>query len=411
MSDTKPLHEVHENLVPMGCQVSSKGRHRYCRGFGPRFISKAEGCRVWDDQGRQYIDWTMGLGAITIGHQPIHYPNVAFPLPSYEEVMLAELVEEWVPCAEMVRFMKNGSDATSACVRLARAYTGRDVILRCGYHGWHDWALNADYASKKGVPQAVRDLTISVKYNEPAALEKAIQDFKPACFILEAVSLEAPRGDYLSLVRDICTRHGVILIFDEIITGFRIAPGGAQEYYGVFPDLCAMGKAMGNGAPISLVAGKREIMMAWLDTHLSGTHFGEVGAIQAAIDNLTYMKEHLFWDHQKEIGKALIWAYQASVEQHGLVGLTKIQGLPHFTNIKWEDGFESEQTLWQQEMLRRGVLVASGQFVCLDHTQKEVAQTAKAYDEALGIVAEARKKGDVEKRLECEVNTTTFRRH
>ncbi len=403
------LRERHERLIPQGTQVASKGRYRYCDGFGPQFIRYGEGCRVTGDDRKIYIDWTMGLGAVTLGHD--NAPDmeaIAWPLPSEEEVILAELVERLIPSCEMVRFMKSGSDATSACVRLARAYTGRDPVLRCGYHGYHDWALNADYQSKKGIPQCVRDLTITFPYNDPDALESLVRKHDPACIIMELVSLTPPENYFLDEVRAICDEYDIVMIADEVITGFRMAPGGAQEVYAVKPDLTAAGKAMGNGAPISLVCGKRAIMQAWNDTHLSGTHFGEVGAMRAAIHNLQTMEAECFWSHQSDVGHSLIRGYTSSALAHNLQDRTRIKGLPHFTSLEWDDNLEG--TLFQQELLRRGVLVATGQFVCLAHDDEAIEQTLAAYDAAMQIVAEARDEGKVEKRLECKPNQTVFRR-
>ncbi len=403
------LRERHERLIPQGTQVASKGRYRYCDGFGPEFIVAAEGCRVMGADHKWYIDLTMGLGAITLGHDCAPDTEcLAWPLPSHEEVELAELVERMLPSCEMVRFMKSGSDATSACVRLARAFTGREPVLRCGYHGYHDWALNADYQSKKGIPQCVRDLTISFPYNDLDALEALVRQHDPACIIMELVSLTPPEQYYLAEVRAICDEYGIVLIADEVITGFRMAPGGAQEVYGIKPDLTAAGKAMGNGAPISLVCGKRAIMQAWNDTHLSGTHFGEVGAMRAAIHNLETMEREGFWSHQADVGHSLIKGYTASALKHNLQSVTRIKGLPHFTSLEWDNNLEA--TLFQQELLRRGVLVATGQFVCLAHDDEAIEQTLAAYDAAMAVVAEARNTVSIEKWLECKPNQTVFRR-
>jgi glutamate-1-semialdehyde 2,1-aminomutase len=404
------LRDRHDQLVPMGTMVSSKGRFRYCDGFGPEFIIDGDGCQVKGSNDKWYVDWACGLGAITLGHRRgLMGDAISWPMPSTAEVDLAELVCRMVPCAEAVRFMKNGSDATAAAVRLARAFTGREKIVRCGYHGWNDIFLNADYAEKKGVPQCVRDLTVSVPFGDLESLEDHLLKGDVAAFILEPAPLCAPKDWYLRMVKDSCEKVGTVLIFDEVITGFRMAAGGAQQVYGVTPDLTAAGKAMGNGHPISVVCGRHDIMECWGETHLSGTHFGEVHAMRAAVYTLSKMDNDDFWQHQAWIGKALIDGYTAAAAKHNLSGRTRIRGLPHHTNIEWDN--PAQQTLFTQEMLRHGVMVASGQFVCLAHNSEAVEQTVKAYDESMAVVADALGDWDVTSRLECKINTVVFRRN
>jgi glutamate-1-semialdehyde 2,1-aminomutase len=404
------MRERHDRLVPMGCQVSSKGRYRYCDGFGPEFIMDGDGCRVLGSDGKWYIDWTMGLGAITLGHKRgLSGDCIAWPLPSWTEVELAEKVQSMIPSCEAVRFMKTGTDATSAAVRLARAYTGREKIVRCGYHGYQDVFLNADYADKKGVPQCVRDLTVSVPYNDMESLEDHLLYKNVAAFILEPVSLTAPYDWYLPRVLKLCEDTGTVLIFDETITMFRMAPGGAQEVYNVTPHLTTAGKALANGWPISLVCGRKDIMDCWSETHLSGTHFAEVTAMKASLHNLEQMEDGWFWDNQAVVGQSLIDGYTKAAITHNLTEHTRIRGLPHYTSIEWDN--PARQTLFIQELLRRGVMLASGQFISLSHHMDAMEQTVKAYDEAMAVVAEAISDHSVEKRLECRINTPVFRRH
>lgn len=401
----------------MATQVSSKGRFRYCDGFGPSFIADADGCKVLGSDSKWYIDWTMGLGALTLGHKRgLSGDAVAWPLPSITEVLLAEKIQERMPAMAMMRFLKSGTDATSAAVRLARAHTGRDKIVRCGYHGWQDWALNADYADKEGVPQCVRDLTVSVKYGDCDQLTKELMDSSAAAFILEPAPLQGADAAYLSFARQMCNEFGTALIFDEVISGFRMAPGGVQEALGIKPDLTAAGKALANGHAISVVGGKREIMESFCDTHISGTHFGEVHAMRAAIYTMEQMEKPNqgtetanFWAHQEIIGGQLIKAYRAAVEHRGLGSYTKIRGAPFYSVIEWNDPLL--QTLWQQEMLRRGVLVASGQFISMAHDKAALDATIFAYQESMKIVAEAIDAGDAAKRVKCKTNMTVFKRH
>jgi glutamate-1-semialdehyde aminotransferase len=242
-----------ERLIPAGTQTLSKGPTQFVRGFAPKYLSRGAGSHVWDVDGNEFIDYAMGLGPVTLGHG---HPEVvdavtrqiregtAFSLMHPLEVELAERISRIVPCAERVRFGKNGSDATSACIRAARAKTGRKHVARCGYHGWQDWSIDRSYGIRaRGVPDEILDLTTPFPYNDLAALERVLNERPRAAVILEPVSITPPAPGYLAGVRELATRHGAVLVFDEVITGFRYARGGAQAHFGVTPDLCAMGKA------------------------------------------------------------------------------------------------------------------------------------------------------------------------
>lgn len=405
-------------LIPMGTQTSSKAAARMCYGFGPKFAIRANGCEVVDVDGNKFIDWAMGLGPITIGHGDGRIENAVryavgfgncLTLPHDFEVSLAEKLNKWVPCAENVRFMKSGSDATSACVRLARAFTSRYDIVRCGYHGWADWALDPQYGNADGIPPEVSKLTHAVPYGDLEEVEEAFQHYQPACFILEPVSLIKPPDWYLPRVRKLCDTYNVILIFDEIITGIRMAKGGAQEVFGVKPDLCAIGKGLANGIPISAVCGRADIMDMFNHTHISGTFFGDTIGLSAALETMSILEEQNFWAHQERVGKSLIEGYAAARAENGMSSYTRILGMPHFTVVQWDD--QAHGTLFQQEMLRRGVLFTGSQFPCLAHHEAAINQTVRAYGEAMRITADAIKTGTVEKKLECKVNKTLFKRH
>jgi glutamate-1-semialdehyde 2,1-aminomutase len=414
MIDVAAMRAKHDKLIPMGTQVSSKGRFRYCDGIGPAFITQGDGCRVLGSDSRWYIDWTMGLGAVTLGHgRGFSGDAIAWPLPSFVEVILAEKIQSLMPSMEMMRFLKTGTDATSAAIRLARAFTGREKIVRCGYHGWQDWALNADYAEKQGVPECVRDMTMSVSYGNSATLDGMLSGDDVAAVIVEPAPLCAPSKDFLSRAKTYCEATGTVLIFDEVITGFRMAPGGCQSVVGVTPHLTAAGKALANGHAISVVGGRADIMQKVCDTHISGTHFGEVTAMRAALYNLEQMAKDSgeagdFWGHQSRVGTKLINAYTEAVAANKLEDRTSIRGMAHHSVIEWKNA--AEQTLFQQVLLSKGVLVASGQFICLAHDREAVEKTVAAYGDALKVVAEAIADNEVQERLKCPVNMTVFRR-
>ncbi|MCU0923369.1 MAG: aminotransferase class III-fold pyridoxal phosphate-dependent enzyme, partial [Burkholderiaceae bacterium] len=232
------------SVIPAYTQTLAKGPTQYVQGVAPAYLRRGQGCRVWDVDGNEFIDYTMGVGPISLGYA---YPavdaaiqrqladGITFSLMHPLEVELAERLHYLVPNAEMVRFAKTGAEATSAAVRLARAYTQRDNVLCCGYHGWHDWYIGV-LGRSAGVPQAVQDLTHTFAYNNAGSLRSAI-DRDTACVILEPLTFELPTEGFLAEVQAICREHGALLIFDEMWTGFRLALGGAQETFGVTPDL------------------------------------------------------------------------------------------------------------------------------------------------------------------------------
>jgi glutamate-1-semialdehyde 2,1-aminomutase len=257
-------------------------------------VGKAErgkGCKLWID-GKEYIDLVMGLTPVILGYCNEEVDDAVkrqidkgsiFTLPSELEEIVAEKICNMVPNAEMVRFGKNGSDATSGAVRLARAITGRDHIAQCGYHGWQDWSIGVA-GRNLGVPSRVSELTHPFKYNNLASLE-AIFDLYPnqiACVIMEPVNKEEPKDDFLNAVKNLCHKNNALFILDEVVTGFRIAKGGAQECYGVDADLVCLGKAIANGYPLSAIAGKKEYMEYMTRIHYSFTFSGDCIALAAA---------------------------------------------------------------------------------------------------------------------------------
>ena len=282
---TKFLHRA-EKSIPLGSQTFSKSRTQYPVGVSPLFINKARGAYVWDIDGNKYIDLVNSLAAITIGYKNKNIDNsvrkqmkkgTIFSLPGTLEAEVAELIIETVPSAEMVRFAKNGSDATTAAIRLSRAYTGREEIAFCGYHSWQDWYIGST-SMNKGVPKDVAKLSHRFVYNEIESLRK-IFDSKPnkiAAVILEPMTSEYPKNNFLSEVKDLAKKNNSVLIFDETVTGYRYSIGGAQLEFNVTPDLTTLGKGIANGYPLSAIVGKKEIMKEIENIFFSGTFGGEL---------------------------------------------------------------------------------------------------------------------------------------
>ena len=269
---SRAMLERAQRVIPLGSQTFSKSRVVYPANAAPLFLTHGKGSHVWDVDGNEYVDFVNGLLPVILGYDDPDVieavssqlkRGVTFSLATELEVELAELMREIIPCAEMVRFGKNGSDATSGAIRVARAHTGRDRVAVCGYHGWQDWYIGAT-TRNKGVPAAVGALTHKFPYNDLDALRRLLESHRGefAAVMMEPMNVEEPRPGYLEGVRDLAHEHGALFILDEIITGFRYHLGGAQTLFNVVPDLATFGKSMGNGFPISAVVGRARYMAA-----------------------------------------------------------------------------------------------------------------------------------------------------
>jgi glutamate-1-semialdehyde 2,1-aminomutase/spore coat polysaccharide biosynthesis protein SpsF len=424
LDTTRELADRAEKVIPGGSQTLSKNATQYVRGVAPRFLAHGYGSHVWDVDGNEYVDFPMALGPVILGHC---YPAVeeavrrqlargnSFSLPHPLEVEVAELLVELVPCAEMVRFGKNGSDATAGAVRLARAYTGRDLVICCGYHGWQDWYIGTT-TFNRGVPEAVRQLTTTFEYNKIETLQSQFaQNYKRvAAVILEPVGVVEPQPSFLAEVRDLCHREGSLLIFDEVITGFRFALGGAQEYFGIVPDLACFGKAMANGYSLSAVVGRRDIMKHFEETFFSFTFAGEAIALAASIATMSEIRENRVIPHLWEQGQKLKDGLTCLAREFDLEQFVVCAGLAPRTVVSFydESGRESllVKSLFQQECLKRGILFSGGHNVCFSHSDADIEHTLRVYRTALEITRRAIRDGRVEQSLEGEPVQPVFRR-
>jgi glutamate-1-semialdehyde aminotransferase/spore coat polysaccharide biosynthesis protein SpsF (cytidylyltransferase family) len=413
-----------EKVIPSCAQTFSKSHTQFVRGVAPLFLDRAEGSHVWDVDGNEYIDYPLALGPVVLGHtDPVVTAavraqlerGVAFSLPHPLEVEVAELLGQVVPCAEMVRFGKNGSDATSGAVRAARAYTGRERVACCGYHGWQDWYIGTT-TRNRGVPVAVRELTHPFAYNDAASLERLLNSHPGefAAVIMEPVGVVAPAPGFLRRVADLTRAHGAVLIYDEIVTGFRLALGGAQELFGVVPDLACLGKAMANGYPLAAVAGRRDIMQVFDEIFFSFTFGGEAISLAAARATIETLRREPVIEHLWRQGTRLRDGYNALAAEIGLGAVTSCVGFPPRTVLTFTDrqGRESLalKSLFQQEVIRRGILSAGGFNICYRHSDADVERTLEACRAALGVMARALEEDRVEERLEGPVIQPVFRR-
>ena len=331
------------------------------------------------------------------------------------EVEVAELLVDLIPCADMVRFAKNGSDANTGAVRAARAYTGREHVAFCGYHGWHDWYIGTT-TRDKGVPTCVSALSHGFAYNDIASLEKLFADYpgQIAAVMMEPIGVESPKPGYLEAVRELCTKHGAVLIFDEIITGFRLSMGGAQAHFGVTPDLACFGKAMANGYPLAAVVGSRDLMMVFDEIFFSGTFGGDAVALAACKATIAEMQDRDVIAHNWRIGSSLCDGLKTLIEMNGLNDVVRIVGLPVRSVMAFPNCDEPEMLLRRsfvmQECVKRGLLYFGSNNICLAHNQPEVKFALDVFSEVMPLVAAAFQADDFSGRMEGLPVEPIFRR-
>lgn len=409
-----------EGLIPAHTQTLAKGPRQYVGG-SPSYIERGSGSHLWDVDGNEYIDYQMAIGPVSLGYCYEAVDNaiteqlkkgITFSMMSPLEVEVAELIREVVPNAEMVRFSKTGCDVTTAAVRLARAFTGREKVLCCGYHGWHDWYIGVTDRNK-GIPQSAQDLSYTFNYNDIDSVLSSI-DENTACVILEPIVFEAPRNNFLQELKDVCQRFGALLIFDEMWTGFRLATGGAQEYFGVKADLACFSKAVANGMPISILCGRAEVMqLCEKDIFFFTTFGGEALSLAATKATITVIKEKNVTKQLAAQGKKLREGYNSIAEELGISAYTKCSGFDCRSIISFDASAGNPlemKSLVQQEMIKRGVLWGGFHNMSYSHSDEDIAHTLAVYREALMILRQAVNERDVKKYLRGEAVEAVFRR-
>ena len=384
--------------IPLASQTFSKSLTQYPKGVSPFFIEKGDGSKVWDVDGNEYIDFVNSLLSITVGYcdkeidsavQEQMKNGVTFSLPHTLEMKVAEKLINIIPCAEKVRFAKNGTDATSASIRIARAYTGKEHIAVCGYHGWQDWYIGST-TRDLGVPKAVKELTHKFEYNNIESLEKIFQEQELACVIMEPMNVEYPQDDFLEKVKELTHKYKALLIFDEMITGFRYALGGAQELFNVIPDLATFGKGMANGYPLSAVVGSNKIMQKVEDIFFSGTFGGETLSLAAANTVLDKYKTQGITKYFNEIGSYLLENLNTLIDNEELNEIFWTSGHPSwsFLHIKGQlqySDFEIK-TFFLQEMFKRGILTLGSHNISFSHSKEDIDKLLDTYQVVLPMV-------------------------
>jgi len=386
------------NSIPLASQTFSKSLTQYPQGVSPFFIERGLGSRVWDVDGNEYIDFVNSLLSVTLGYCDKDVDNavntqlhngVTFSLPHKLEMEVAEKLIDLIPCAEKVRFGKNGTDVTSAAIRIARAHTKREHIAVCGYHGWQDWYIGST-TRDLGVPRSVKHLTHKFEFNNIESLRMILENHKVACVILEPMNIEYPKNHFLSKVKKMTHENGALLIFDEMITGFRFSLGGAQKKFGVIPDIATFGKGIANGFPLSAVVGSDKVMKNVEEIFFSGTFGGETLSLAAASAVIEKYKSHNVVKHFEEVGEYLINQLQKLIKKEDLGDFLSILGHPSwsFLQFKQQESYTvlEMKTFMLQEIFRRGVLTLGSHNISFSHTKEDIDKLIDVYSDVLPMV-------------------------
>ena len=417
------IHERASLSIPLASQTFSKSAINFVKGASPLFLSSGDGCFVWDPDGNKYIDYISALLPVILGYNDKDVnaaivdqlkKGIIFSLPSEIEYQLAEELIRLIPSSEMVRFGKSGSDVTTAAIRLARAFTGRDRIAVSGYHGWHDWYIGTT-TRDMGVPDDVKNLTSSFRFNNFNDLESLLK-LNPneyAAVIVEAEGLEEPSIGYLESVRDLTQKYGVLLIFDEIISGFRASIGGAQQKYEVVPDLSTFGKGIANGMPLSAIVGRKEIMYLMEDIFVSGTFNGEALSIAAALATIKKLIALEGPSLISNYNEKLRTSIDPIISRHGLEEIIQLKGPDWWTSLSITPPPNIDRflliTLLRQELVSYGILIGSTFNVSVSHCSDVIINdTALAFDSALTALSSYLSSPDPSKHLKGDLIRPVF---
>ncbi|MCI2807804.1 aminotransferase class III-fold pyridoxal phosphate-dependent enzyme [Eoetvoesiella caeni] len=417
MATGQKLWKRAKQIIPGGNMLLSKRAEMFLPERWPAYFSKAKGCKVWDMDGNAYIDMSiMGVGTNLLGYgnaevdEAVRATVTAGNMSTFncpEEVWLAEKLIELHPWADMVRFARAGGEANAVGIRIARAAVGRDNVAVCGYHGWHDWYLSANLGNDetlaghllpglepKGVPQHLRGTVFPFNYNNYAELENLVDTHDIGIIKMEVSRNHGPEDNFLHRVRELATKRGIVLIFDECTSGFRQTFGGLHKMYGVEPDMAMFGKALGNGYAITAIIGRREIMEAAQTTFISSTFWTERIGPSAALKTLEVMERTRSWEKVTRTGLDIRQRWQDLADKHDL----KIEhwGLPALTGYTFASANSlAYKTLITQEMLSKGYLAGNSVYVCTEHTPEIISGYFEALGSVFGLIKECEDGRDV----------------
>lgn len=388
--------------IPFASQTFSKSHIQYPSGTSPLFLSHGDGGYAFDIDGQDYVDLVSALLPNVLGYRDPDIDwairqqlnsGISFSLATELEAQLSEKLVEHIPSAEMVKFGKNGADVTAAAIRLARAHTGRGKIMlldHC-YHGWHDWSM-ASTERNAGIPAGERAMT----ERSNGALDRIKHTLSHERFAALILEPEGRSKEYLLTLKEICLATGTVLIFDEVITGFRWNLGGYQKYIGVTPDVSTFGKAMANGMPLSAIAGRSDLMKRFQppdNIFYSGTFFGETLSLAASLATIKKMETEPVIAHLWKTGNNLRERVDKLIVKHDLEDIVSLYGESPRIHIKTK-GFgnlskDQVATLLRKEMIADGVLIISSHNICYAHGKPEIDRVVRAYDRAFGIVQQS----------------------
>ena len=392
-------------VTPIGSQTYSKSIRYFCEGAAPAFLERGQGSHVWDIDGNEFVDFMCALGPVTVGYNEPRVnaavtkqlnKGISFSMATPLEVELAEALTRIVPCAEMVRFVKNGSDATSSAVRLARAFTGRDLVAVSGYHGMQDWYIGST-TNRRGIPDAVCALTKTFAYNDIMSLRKLFSDYpgQIAAVILEPIQGDGPAEGFLSELRELTREEGALLIFDEVVSGFRYALGGASELYQVAPDLAAFGKGMGNGLPISAVAGRADVMelIGSQGVFISTTFGGEALSLAGTLEVLKILSEPGTYEQIWRLGEQMLAGLRQGIQKHDVGKVVHVSGLAPHCGVSFDGhgtlDYLDVMSLYQQQMIAHGVITTGINNICKAHSEEDINRFILAADAAFADIRRA----------------------
>lgn len=428
------LWEKAKKIIPGGNQIFSKRSERFLPNLWPSYYEKAKGCEIWDLDGNHYYDFAgMGVGTCILGYADDDVNNAVIKairngsmgtLNSHEEVTLAEKLIELHPWSEMVRYARSGGEAAAIAVRIARAASGKDRIAFCGYHGWTDWYLSANISDSKsldgqllpglnpnGVPRALKDTALPFNYNKIEEL-KAIFDKYPneiGVIIMEPRRGLGPVDGFLEKVKEIAKSNGAVLIFDEITSGFRINRGGIHLTMGVTPDIALLGKALGNGFPISAIIGIKEVMEAAQTSFISSTFWSDRIGFSAAIAALDKMEKTNAQHYMLAYGKQMIEGRNETANRIG-INISN-GGIPSMNYLSFNyPNAVAIQTLYIQEMLKKGYLVDMGIATSLSHSETIIKEFLEVEEDVLRVILKHIEINNIEEQIKGGVRHTGFKR-
>jgi glutamate-1-semialdehyde aminotransferase len=421
ISKSLEMYNRAKKLMHPITQTLAKGPGQFTYGVSPVYVERGKGSKLWDVDGNEYLDYCMGIGPISLGYGYDKVDNaikeqlekgITFSLMHRLELEVAEKLHEIIPNAESIRITKQGADACSAAVRIARAFTKRDKVAVCGYHGWHDWYIGTT-TRDAGIPQAIKDLTVMIQYNNIESV-KAVMTPDLACLILEPIIFEEPKDNFLHEVQALCQANGTLLIFDEMWTGFRLALGGAQQFFGIKPDLAVYSKACANGMPIAFLTGRDDVMSLFeSDVFYFTTFGGEALSLAATLATLEEMKEKNVPQYLATQGQKIKDGFNALREKHGMKDYISIGGYPCRSIVNFSEKAGDAlvlKTYLQQEMIKRGILWSSFHNMCFSHSDADVQFTLDAYDDIFPNFKLAIESNTVSSHLKGQVVEAVFRK-